>query len=214
MKGVEFKVDQGSDEWHAFRLGKASASRVSDILARTKSGPAASRQNYLMEKLCERLTGRRDEGSYVNAAMQRGIDMECVARSAYEINAGVLVRECGCFSHPDIPNFIASPDGLVGDNGCLEIKMLNTASHVEFIRSRKPKPEHYKQMQAQMACTGREWCDHVLFDDRLPEQLQYRCVRVNRDDAFIADMLAQIRAFLIELDDLETEMLHEMSNAA
>ena len=207
------QIIQRSPEWFAFRLGKPSASRVADVMAKTRSGPAASRTNYMMQLLCERLTGNREE-SYVNAAMQRGTDLEAVARSAYEIATGRLVAECGSFAHPDLPNFIASPDGLVGDNGCLEIKMLNTASHVEFIRSRKPKPEHYKQMQAQMACTGREWCDHVLFDDRLPEQLQYRCVRVNRDDAFIAGMLAEIRPFLIELDDLETEMLHEMSKAA
>ncbi len=207
------QIIQRSPEWFAFRLGKPSASRVADVMAKTRSGPAASRTNYMMQLLCERLTGNREE-SYVNAAMQRGTDLEAVARSAYEIATGRLVAECGSFAHPDLPNFIASPDGLVGDDGCIEIKVPNTATHIDFLRTKKPDGKYIIQMQSQMACAGRQWCDFVSFDDRLPEQLQYRCVRVNRDDAFIADMLAQIRAFLIELDDLETEMLHEMSKAA
>ena len=109
------QIIQRSPEWFAFRLGKPSASRVADVMAKTRSGPAASRTNYMMQLLCERLTGNREE-SYVNAAMQRGTDLEAVARSAYEIATGRLVAECGSFAHPDLPNFIASPDGLVGDD--------------------------------------------------------------------------------------------------
>ncbi len=170
-------IEQGSEEWFASRLGKVTASKVSDVMARTKSGPAATRKNYMMELLCQRLTGKRED-SYTNAAMQRGNDLEPVARSAYEIDKGVMVEECGLIDHPRIEMFGASPDGLVGGNGMLEIKCPNTAQHVACLRSGEPDNKYWRQMQTQMACSGRQWVDFVSFDERLREALQYFCARV------------------------------------
>lgn len=205
-------IDQRTEEWFAQRLGKVTASKVADVMATTKSGPAASRKNYQMELLCQRLTGKREEG-FVNSAMQRGTDLEPVARSAYEVDSGVMVIESGFVIHPVIEHFGASPDGLVGNEGLLEIKCPNTAQHVDFLRTGKPDGKYIWQMQAQMACTGRDWCDFVSYDDRLPDPLQYRCVRIARDSKAIATMEAEIRIFLSELDDLITE-LRGMENAA
>lgn len=200
---------QGSPEWFAARLGKVTASKVADVMATTKSGPAASRQNYMMELLCQRLTGRIEEG-FTNAAMQRGSELEPVARSAYEARNGLFVTEVGLIDHPTLEGFAASPDGLVGDDGLIEIKCPNTATHVAFLRTGKPDGKYVWQMQAQMACTGRAWCDFVSFDDRLPEPLQFASVRIMRDDDKIADMLAGVAAFLKELADLEAEMRERM----
>jgi putative phage-type endonuclease len=200
---------QGSPEWFAARLGKVTASKVADVMATTKSGPAASRQNYMMDLLCQRLTGRIEEG-FTNAAMQRGTELEPVARSAYEARNGLFVTEVGLVDHPELEGFAASPDGLVADDGLIEIKCPNTATHVAFLRTGKPDGKYIWQMLAQMACTGRQWCDFVSFDDRLPEPLQFASVRIMRDDAKIADMLAGVTAFLKELADLEAEMRERM----
>ena len=199
---------QGSDEWFQFRLGKVSASRVADIMAKTKSGPAASRVNYQMELLCQRLTGEREE-SFVSTAMQRGTDLEPIARSAYEVATGIMVQETGAHTHPTISNFIASPDGLCGDDGLVEIKCMNTANHVDFIRRKIPDGRYQWQMLAQMACTGREWCDFVSFDDRLPEPLQFRHIRFMRDNDRIKEMEIEVGKFLEELERLTDEMMAE-----
>ena len=196
---------QRTDGWFSERLGKVTASRVADLMATTKSGAAASRTNYMMELLCQRLTGNREEG-YINAAMQRGTDLEPFARIAYEANEGCDVTEVGFVLHPTIEHFGCSPDGLIGDDGLIEIKCPNTAQHVEFLRTGKPDGKYIKQMMAQMSCTGRKWCDFVSYDDRMPEPLQYKRVRVERDDNLILIMETEIVAFLGELDRLVEEM--------
>lgn len=204
---------QGSEEWFNARLGRITASRVKDVMAKTKSGYAASRKNYMMELLCQRLTGNREE-SYTNAAMQRGIDLEPLARSAYEVNSGNMVKEGSFILHPHYDQIGASPDGLVGMDGLLEIKCPNTAQHVACLQSGEPDSRYWWQMQCQMACTGRHWCDFVSFDDRMPEELQYFCVRVERDDQAIADIITECLEFLGELENLEAEMRNKMEKAA
>lgn len=198
-------VEQGSIEWHQSRLGRVTASRVGDVMAKTKTGPSASRKNYMMQLLCERLTGKREEG-FTSAAMQRGTELEAIARSAYEVDQGVMVQEVGFIPCPGIPMAGASPDGLVGVDGLVEIKVPNTATHVDFIRTGKIDSGYEWQMLLQMVCTGRKWCDFVSFDDRLPEALQYRCKRFDFDAARAAEMLTEIKTFLAELDALEAEM--------
>lgn len=206
-------IEQGSEEWFNARLGKITSSRVSDVMAKTRSGYGASRKNYMMELLCQRLTGRREEG-FTSAAMQRGIDLEPLARSAYELHCGEIVQETGFVIHPHYNDIGASPDGLVGDFGLVEIKCPNTAQHVSCIQSGEPDSKYWWQMQCQMFCTDRKWCDFASFDDRMPEELQIFVCRVERDDQAISEMLDECLEFIGELNKLEGEMRGKMSAAA
>jgi len=194
-------MEQGSDDWFAARLGRVTASRVADVMTKTKSGYGAGRKNYMMELLCQRLTGNREEG-FTNAAMQRGTDMEPIARGRYEIENDILVDEIGIVNHPSIDNFAASPDGLVGEDGLIEIKVPNTATHIAFLQSGRIPPKYQTQMTVQMLCTERNWCDFVSFDDRLPDHLQYRCVRFELDADRAKEITDEVESFLKELDEL------------
>lgn len=206
-------MQQQSEEWFTARIGRVTGSRVKDVMAKGRGKePSATRKNYMMELLCERLTGSRSE-SFTSAAMQRGTDLEPFARMAYELDRGLMVVETGLILHPQIDGFGASPDGLSGNAGLLEIKCPNTATHVATLQSGRHDSQYEWQMLAQMACTGREWVDFVSFDDRLPEQLQYACFRFERDDSRINDMESEIRAFLEELADLERDMRARMAAA-
>lgn len=191
-------MDQRSEEWFAARLGKVTASRVADLMAKTKTGYSASRANYMADLIVERLTGVREEG-FTNAAMIWGVDTEPQARAAYEFLTDATVIEEGFVLHQAIPDFGASPDGLVGDVGLLEIKCPQTAAHLDVLLSGEVPGKYVTQMQAQMACTGRAWCDFVSFDPRMPGEMQLFVKRVHRDEVFIAAMEGEIAAFLAEL---------------
>jgi len=193
-------MDQGTEEWFTIRIGKVTASRVADVIAKTKTGYSASRDNYMAQLVCERLTGQKGE-SFTNAAIQHGIDTEAYARAAYEALKDVLVDEVGFVPHPTIEMAGASPDGMVGEDGLIEIKCPNTATHIETLLSQSVPGKYNTQMQFQMACTGRQWCDFVSFDNRLPEELQLFVKRVPRDTVFIRLIEAEIIQFLAELDD-------------
>ncbi|MCX8748390.1 lambda exonuclease family protein [Snodgrassella sp. B3088] len=199
-------MEQRTDEWFAARLGKVTGSRIADVTAKIKSGYAAARKNYMSQLLCERLTGVH-ESIFVNAAVQRGIDLEPKARSNYILLTGELVEEVGFINHPTIQMSGASPDGLVGHDGLLEIKCPNTSTHLDFIRTKKPKSEYMLQMQWQMVCTGRKWCDFVSYDDRLPKNLAFSSVRIFRDDEKIIELEAEVNKFLGELDELAKSVL-------
>lgn len=190
---------QGSPEWRAERCGKVTASRVADVIAKTKSGWGASRANYMAELIAERLTNVKAEG-YTNAAMQHGIDTEPQARGAYQFYADVEVVEVGFIAHPTIPMTGASPDGFVGDDGLVEIKCPNTATHIETLLGASVPGAYVTQMQWQMACTGRKWCDFVSFDPRLPESMRSFIRRVSRDEVMIGSLERDIEAFLMELE--------------
>lgn len=195
---------QGSEEWLLARCGKVTASRVADVIAKTKSGYAASRANYMAELITERLTGRPAE-QYTNAAMQWGTDTEPHARKAYEFLTDVSVEQIGMVDHPAIAMTAASPDGLVGPDGLVEIKCPNTATHIETLLGEAVPERYVTQMNWQMACTGRKWCDFVSFDPRLPEQLRIFVVRIARDDKRIEEIEQEVRKFLVEIDrKLET----------
>ena len=194
------EVEQRTDEWFAARIGKVTASRVADVIAKTKTGYSATRDNYMAQLVCERLTGQKGE-SFTNAAMQHGTETEPLARASYEALKDVLVDEVGFVPHPSIEMAGASPDGLVNDDGLLEIKCPNTATHIETLLTQSVPGKYNTQMQFQMACTGRKWCDFVSFDNRLPTELQLFVKRVPRDDVFIKQMEAEIVQFLAELDD-------------
>lgn len=207
-------MEQQSEAWFTARLGKVTASRVKDVMAQGRGGaPSATRRNYMMELLCQRLTGTRDEG-FTSTAMQRGTDLEPVARSAYEIDKGVMVVETGLIAHPRITGFAASPDGLVGADGMLEIKCPLTATHIAVMQSGKHDTQYDWQMLSQMACADRDWVDFVSFDDRLPSELQYVCYRFERDFSRIRTMESAVVEFLEELDELEREMRQRINEAA
>jgi len=191
-------VQQGTAEWHELRRGKVTASRVADILAKTKTGPSASRQNYLIELALQRTT-KTIEPSYTNAAMEWGTQTEPQARVAYEVNTHNFVDQVPFIDHPTIKWFGCSPDGLVGKDGLLEIKCPNSATHWEYFKSKEPPKKYFIQMQAQMSVTGAKWCDFVSFDPRMPERSQMLIVNVPRDPEFILYMEAEIQQFLNEV---------------
>ena len=184
------------------RLGKVTASRIADILAKTKTGPSASRQNYLIELAIQRTTGIIQE-SYSNSAMEWGTQTEPQARVAYEVTTNNFVDKVAFIDHPSIKWFGCSPDGLVSDRGLLEIKCPNSATHWEYFKSKKPPQKYFIQMQAQIAVTNKDWCDFVSFDPRMPDRSQLLIVRIDRDEAFIAEMEAEIKKFL---DEVEVEV--------
>jgi putative phage-type endonuclease len=193
------EITQGSDAWFAQRLGKVTASRVADVIAKTKTGYSTSRDNYMAQLVCERMTNTVAE-SFTNSAMQWGTETEPLARAAYEAHADVLVDEVAMITHPTIEAAGASPDGLVGDDGQLEIKAPQTATHIDTLLTQTVPGKYITQMQWQMACTGRKWCDFVSFDPRLPTELQLFVKRVPRDDAYIQMLEKEVIQFLTELD--------------
>jgi putative phage-type endonuclease len=198
-------MEQRTEEWFRARVGKATASRIADVLSKIKTGESASRKNYKMELVVQRLTGQLGE-SFTNAAMEWGTATEPQARMAYEAHTGSFVEEKGFVDHPTIEWFGCSPDGLVGDDGLIEIKCMNTANHVETIIEGKPPSRYIPQMQCQMAVTGRQWCDFVAFDPRLPEDLQLLVVRVDRDQEYIDQMEVEVKQFLSEVNDLFNQL--------
>ena len=192
------EIIQGSPEWRQSRCGKATASRIADIVAKTKSGPSASRANYLAQLVAERLTNQPTEG-FKSPAMQHGTETEPLARMAYEMATGELVTEVPMIDHPTIPMSGASPDGLVGKDGLVEIKCPNTATHIETLIADKVPTKYIPQIQWQIACTGRAWCDFVSYDPRMPEDMQLFIKRVERDDALIAELEGEVTQFLEEV---------------
>lgn len=191
-------IAQGSEEWKQLRLGKVTASRVADVIAKTQKGYSASRANYAAQLICERLTGVPAEG-FTNDAMRWGTDTEPQARSAYEFYKDVDVRQVSFVPHPSIADAGCSPDGLVGDDGLVEIKCPNTATHIETLVGKAVPQKYTTQIQFQLACTGRQWCDFVSFDPRMPEAMQFFCVRVHRVPEIIEGLEQEVITFLNEV---------------
>jgi putative phage-type endonuclease len=193
-------MEQGSQEWLAARCGKVTASRAADVIVKTKSGWGASRANYMGELIAERLTGTPAE-KYTNAAMQWGTDTEAAARAAYQVEKMTPVVKVGFVPHPSIAMAGASPDGFVGDDGLIECKCPNTATHIETLLGQSVPSKYICQIQFQIACTGRQWCDFVSFDPRLPESMSLFVQRVHRDGEAIEYLEKEIRAFISEMDE-------------
>lgn len=191
-------IEQGSEEWKAQRIGKVTASRVADVIAKTKSGYSTSRANYLAELVAERLTNVPAE-SYQNGAMLWGTNTEPQARAAFEFFRDTEVALCGFIDHPSIAMSGASPDGLIGADGLIEIKCPNTATHIDTLLGKTVPAKYMTQMQWQMACTGAKYCEFVSFDPRMPEHLRLFVGRVERDDAVIASLEKEVTIFLGEV---------------
>lgn len=190
---------QGEPAWHAARAGRVTASRIADLMARTKTGFGASRANYMAELIAERLTGTVAE-SYTNAAMQCGTEKEPDAIAAYEFFNDCACEAVGFVLHPSIENAGCSPDRLVGKDGLVEAKCPTMATHLDTLLTGVIADKYIKQMQFQMAVCERAWCDYISFDPRLPTRMQLFVQRVPRDDKFIAEIESEARAFLKELD--------------
>lgn len=206
-------IVQGSPEWFAARAGKVTASRVADVIARTKTGYGASRANYAAELIAERLTGTTAP-SFTNAAMQWGTDTEPKARDAYCFRHDLDVVEIGFVDHPAIAMTGASPDGLVGDEGLVEIKCPNTATHLDTLLGETVPAKYVTQMQWQMACTGRAWCDFASFDPRLPASMSLFVHRVHRDEDLIAELEREVSAFIAEINDKVARLNERYARAA
>lgn len=198
-------AEQGSDAWLLERCGNVGASRIADIVAKTKNGPAASRANYMAQLVAERLTGRPLE-SFTSAAMQHGTATEPEARDAYSLRCDVEVVQVGFIPHPSIGKSGASPDGLVGDDGLCEIKCPNTATHIETLLGGSIERRHLLQMQWQMACTGRDWCDYASYDNRMPGSMALHVRRVLRDPVLIAELENEVIGFLAEVAEKVEEL--------
>lgn len=193
-------IEQGSPEWHAMRCGKVTASCIADMMAKTKTGWGASRANYKAKLVAERLTGVVADG-YTNGAMEWGLAMESEARTAYEFYQGTTVEPIDFAVHPEITMSGASPDGLVGADGLVEIKCPNTATHIDTLLGQSIPQKYILQMSWQMACTGRTWCDFVSYDPRMPEEMRLFVQRLTRSEPLIADIHAHVVAFLAEVDE-------------
>lgn len=196
---------QGTPLWHEARLGCVTASRIADVTARTKSGYGAARVAYMRQLLAERLTGMPTE-VFVNSAMRWGTEMEPHAVAAYEDLTGNVTETVGFLAHPTIAFAGASPDRLVGDAGLLEVKCPLTTTHVDTLLSGELAEKYVLQMQWQMACSGRDWCDFVSFDPRVPPDYALYRVRVEREDTLIKWLEGEAVTFLAELD----QKLHEL----
>ncbi len=194
--------EQGTAEWKAVRAGKVTASRIADVMAKIKTGEAKTRLDYKIQILSERLTGVPADDGYVNAAMQWGTEQEPFARAAYEIANDVMVEQIGFVMHPEIPLAGCSPDGLVGEDGLIEIKCPKSSTHLQYLLAKKVPAEYVPQMCWQLACTGREWCDFVSYDPRMPENLQLFVVRFAVDPSYTALVEKEVRQFLAEVNGL------------
>ena len=191
---MKANVEQGSQDWMMARCGMLTASRAADLMARTKSGPSASRRNLLALLACERMTGQPVEG-YRNAAMDRGIELEAEARDAYMFATGRVVVEAGFIVCPDLPNTGCSPDGLVDPDGLVELKCpASMAKHLDALLTGAHAQEYRWQLQHQLMVTGRAWVDAVSYDPRWPDDRQLAIVRVERDEEAIAELRDAIKA--------------------
>ena len=200
--------EQGSPEWLQARCGLVTASRISDVLAKIKSGEAASRADYRDEIVVEVLTGVPQANFFTSREMRWGTEQEVFARAAYEAHHEVMCDRVGLVLHPTIEHAGASPDGLVGDLGLVEIKCGKSMTHLSYLRGGVVPPKHIPQMLWQLACCpGREWCDFVSYDPRLPPDLQLFCVRLMRDDVRIAAMEVEVQKFIDEAYQEAAELM-------
>jgi len=202
MNQPYINLEQGSDEWKQARLGHVTASNMAEVMSKGKgTGEAVGRYKYKVRLVAERLTMTAGE-SYTNAAMQWGIEQEQFACIAYEAQKETFVDKIGFVLHPDIKWLGVSPDRIVGHEGLIEVKCPNTTTHLDYLFDNKVPAEYYKQIQCQLWVTGRQWCDFVSYDPRLPKRNQLLIVRTERDESLIKEMEVQTLQFLAEVETL------------
>lgn len=193
------QLEQGSLEWKMARLGHVSASSIAAVMSKGKdNSESATRKTYKIKLVAERLTNLPQE-TYKNAAMEWGNETEPFARMAYESAMNVLVDKTGFWKHETKEWVGVSPDGLVGDDGLIEIKCPNTTTHLEYIFENTVPSDYRKQIQCQLWVTNRKWCDFVSYDPRLPAKNQLFIKRCERDEKLIAVMEEEVDKFLNEV---------------
>ena len=207
MDNLPEPIVQGSAAWFAIRLGKITGSRIADMMATTKNGPAASRANYAADLVCERLTGISTPQGFVSNDMTRGTELEPAARAAYCEKRGTLIEQIGFRDHQTIPLFGVSPDGLVDDDGMVEIKCPNAANHIATIIDGKAPTRYLPQMQAGMMTCERQWCDFISYHPDLPPHLRLAIFRVNMDPEYQKKVAAEIVAFNREIEAIIAKLL-------
>lgn len=198
---MRIDVEQRSEDWFTARCGSLGASQVAEALSRTKSGYSATRANLRLKLMLERLTGKQTVG-FKSAAMQHGIDTEDEARIAYSFDQNVSVTETGLVRHSIIPWTHCSPDGLVGEDGLVEIKCRQPAGHLETLKSGEIPPEYITQMNWQLACMPeRQWVDYVCYNPDFPDDLKLFVKRHFRNDEQILELEKSVCEFLAEVED-------------
>jgi len=203
--GLEL-AQQQSVEWLYSRVGHTTCSRFKDAMDFTKAGkPGAKRTAYLWELVIERITAAPSE-HYASVAMQHGTQMEPFARMAYEERTGNMVAQTGFIHHPTVPMCGGSPDGLVDDDGGVEIKCpFNSANHLQCFLTGVPE-EHLPQIQGLMWITGRQWWDFVSYDSRLPPEYTIYIQRIERNEEYIAKLAKAVQDHLSEVADLSAKL--------
>lgn len=194
-------IEQGTNEWHELRLGKITASRMSDVLSKGRgTAPSKTAETYMMELIAERLTGKA-KSFFENDAMRWGTETEPEARAMYEVNNDFVSVEEVAFI--EMSEFVGvSPDGMIGSDGMLEIKCPTTITQIKRALSDNYSQDYTAQIQMQLWVAEREWCDFLSFDPRLEVGAGYLQQRVYRDDKFIKTMSEKTDAFISKMNDL------------
>ena len=207
-------IEQGSPEWMSLRIGKIGGSRVADVLTEGRGGAESlTKRKYKNELIRERLTGRKLD-TYKTPAMQRGIDLEPMARAWYEVKYNTFVDQVAIVLHPSIEGGQCSPDGIVeATNSLIEIKIPNPENHLDnILTGGKQLEQYYDQVQWQLACMPeKEFCDLVSYDPEMPDHLQGFVKRIYRDDEYINNMQNAVIAFLSEIETIVNN-LKEIQN--
>ncbi|EJF82923.1 lambda exonuclease family protein [Candidatus Bartonella washoeensis] len=207
-------MEQRTAEWFQARLGKVTASNVYNVLNKTAKGlPTSKYEDYKMKLITERLTGEISQ-SYTTPAMQWGIEHEEDALKEYEFIYDTNVTRCGFVQHPKMEMAGASPDGLIGEDGLIEVKCPQSTSHLRFFMYDEIKPEYIAQMQFQMACTGRKWCHFMSYNPQFVGRstgLRMKIKRIFRDEKHIEEINKAVESFLAEI---EQDMKQILTKAA
>ena len=197
-------MKQGTYEWFSARLGKVTASNVDNVIVKVKNGESVYKRKYRTQLITEILTGK-PINIFVNEAMKWGTDHEDEARNFYMEKRGLLkdidVKEVGFIDHSTVKMSGASPDGLVGKDGLIEIKCPQPMTHTDFLISKRINKKHIHQMQWQMACTGKKWCDYVCYHPDFPAAQKMLVIRVERDNDLINRLEKDIQDFVTEVED-------------
>ena len=204
-------TDQRSPAWYAARLGRLTGSRAADMLATIKSGEAAARRDYRLQLACERLTGRSEEDTFMNAAMTRGVELEPQAFAAYEALTGEMASTAGFLAHDELMAG-CSPDGLVGAVGLLEVKCPKSSTMLGYHKSGQIPSTYLPQLTHNLWITGCAWADFFAYDDRLPDGLQVFCRRLYAKDLNLAAYELAAQLFLSEVE-AEVEALTALAGS-